>query len=675
MATLTASGIGSGLDINSLLDKIVAAERAPTESRLNLKEVQIQAKLSAYGTMKGAVSSFQTALSKLKSSSGFSINNVSVSNTEVLSASASSIATAGTYAVKVNALAQNHVLASVPFADLGSVVGNGTLTFDFGSTVYNPGTSFAAADDSYTNFTANASNKSKSIVIDNSNNTVEGVRDAINKAGLGVTASIVNDGSGYRLLITSKAQGNDNGMRITVDEGGLSAANIDTTGLSQLAFNSGATNMEQTQAAQDAELQVNGLTISRNTNSVTDAIHGVTLNLQSVISGTTVQVKVSADVANVGKNISSFVTAYNDLTTAFKGYTAYDPQTTKGGVLTGDATMRTLMSKLRREVGAVLQNGNAYNSLSSIGITTNRDGSLSLDGTTLSTAITNKPDDVASLFHSMGTTSDSTVIYQSFTAATHDGDYAINIDTAASQGTVSATAVTAPITIDSSNNGFSVIVDGAATGILSLTQGSYTDMNALAKEIKTKINASSVLLSLFKGVTVRYNTDHFEISSTRYGKDSTVTLGTTLNTSLGFTGNATVANGVDVAGSIGSDPAVGKGQILTGRGDASGLSLQVTGSATGSRGRAHYAAGIAGNLNAMISEFLASDGQLVTKTDSLNSQISSITDERKKLDERVAAIEARYKAQFIAMDTLVATLQSTGNYLTQQLGSLPAASK
>ncbi|HEX5635699.1 MAG TPA: flagellar filament capping protein FliD, partial [Gammaproteobacteria bacterium] len=351
MATITSSGIGSGLDINSLVEQIVAAERAPTEKRLNFKEAKLQAKLSAYGIMKSSVSTFQASLSKLKTPTGFLTNSVSVSNKDVLTASASSVAMAGNYSVEVNDLAQSHVLASVAFTDLDSVIGSGTLTFDFGTTVYNPGTTFLAGDDTYTGFTPNTEISSKTVVIDNTNNTVEGVRNAINDANIGVTASIVNDGSGYRLLMTSKKQGLDNGMRITVNEGGLAPANIDTSGLSQLAFNSSATNMEQTQAAQDAELLVNGLLIRRESNTVADAIHGVTLNLLTAEPGTKVQVKVASDTAAVEKNISNFVTAFNDLTAAFKGFTAYNQEAGRGGILTGDATTRTLMTQIRREVG------------------------------------------------------------------------------------------------------------------------------------------------------------------------------------------------------------------------------------------------------------------------------------------------------------------------------------
>jgi flagellar hook-associated protein 2 len=674
MATLTSSGVGSGIDINGLLDQIVAAERAPTENRLNLQEAKIQAKISAYGSMKSAVSTFQSSVSKLTTASGFLTNNVNVSNKDVLTASASSIATAGSYSVEVDALAQAHALASVAFDQLDSVIGTGTLTFDFGTTVYDPGTSFVAADDTYTSFTANTAQPSKSITIDNTNNTVEGVRDAINAAKMGVTASIVNDGSGYRLLLTSKNQGLENGMRVSVDEGGLPAANTDTSGLSQLAFNSDATNMEQTQAAQDAEIMVNGLHINRQSNSIADVIHGVTLNLLSAKPGTTLQVSVSADTATVEKNISSFVTAYNDLTDAYKGFAAYNAETGTGGVLTGDATSRTLMSQLRRQVGVVLQNGSSYNSLSSVGITTNRDGTLSLDSSQLHNAVVDNPASVASLFHTMGTTTDSAVSYLSANSSTVEGNYAVNVSTLASQGSLAGLAVTAPITIDSSNYLFSVVVDGSSSGTLSLTQATYNDMDALAQEIANRINAASGLQNLGKGVTVSYNTDHFEIHSLKYGSTSSVTLGSTLNAFLGLSTGATATTGVDVAGTIGSTLATGEGQVLTGTGDASGLALQITGSATGSRGTVNYSSGVAGGLNALISGFLAKNGQITTKTDSLNAQISDITSQREQLSKRLVALEARYRAQFVAMDTLVATLQSTGNYLTQQLDALPKIS-
>ncbi|MCK5335237.1 MAG: flagellar hook protein, partial [Gammaproteobacteria bacterium] len=196
MATLSASGIGSGLDINSLLQQIVEAERAPTENRLNFQEAKAQAEISAFGILQSSITSFKSSLNSLKTSSGFSVNTVSVADRDLLSASASSIATAGSYSIEVESLAQSHSLATVAFDSLDAVIGSGTLTFDFGTTVYDSDT------DTYTSFTSNPDSSSKSIEITNANNTVEGLRDAINDADIGVTATVVDDGTGFKLLIT-----------------------------------------------------------------------------------------------------------------------------------------------------------------------------------------------------------------------------------------------------------------------------------------------------------------------------------------------------------------------------------------------------------------------------------------------------------------------------------------
>ncbi len=670
MATISAAGIGSGLDLNGLLEQIVAAERAPTENRLNLKEAKIQAELSAFGTLKSSVSSLQSSLGKLKNASTFLPNSVSISNQDVLTASASSIAEAGSYSVEVSSLAESHALASIAFTDMDDVVGTGTLTFSFGTTDYDPGTSFLAGDDTYNGFTQNSERSSQSITIDNTNNTVEGIRDAINNADIGVSASIVNDGSGYRLLLTSDQQGLDNSLQITVDEGGAPADNIDTTGLSALAFNSSATNVEQTQAASDAILSVNGLTITRESNTVTGAIHGVTLNLLDAEPGTKVKVNVSKDTGSVEKNITDFVNAYNELATSYRGLTAYNAETGESGILQGDATARNLINQIRREMGGVINSGSQYSALSSIGITTNRDGTLSLDSDTLKAAIDDDVQSVAGLFHLNGVTTDSHVSYKGSSISTQEGNYAVNISSLATQGQLSGQTITAPITIDGTNDTFSVNVDGVSSGTLTLTHNTYNDMVVLAQEIENRINASSNLQNVSAGVRVEYVNDHFEIRSLSYGSDSTVSILNT-NASLGFTGSAIETAGTDVVGTIGGQPATGSGQLLTGTGAASGLSLEITGTTTGNRGSVNFTKGIAGSLDAMLSEFLASDGQFSSKTESLNSQITDINEQRTLLDKRIDALEARYKAQFAAMDVLVGQLQATGDYLEQQLASLP----
>ena len=671
MATISAAGIGSGLDVSSILEQIVEAERAPTENRLNLKEATLQAELSAFGTLKGAVSSFQSSFGKLTSASLFNSSNVSVSDKDVLSATTSSIAEAGNYSVEVKSLAQSHTLASIAFDELDDVIGSGTLTFNFGTTVYDPGTDFETGDDTYTSFTNNTERSSESVVIDNTNNTVAGIRDAINDADIGVTASIVDDGSGYRLLLSSDQQGVDNSLGITVDEGGAAGDNIDTTGLSLLAFNGSATNAEQTQSAADAELTINGLTVFREENTVTGAIPGITLNLKTADVGNPVQVNISSSNASEAeKNIGTFVSSFNEMAGVFNSLTAYGGEGGQNGILLGDTTARNMMSQLRRELGGFIDNAGSFNSLSSIGITTEKDGSLKLDTSTLKNALSDDFDSVAELFYANGNSSDSEVIVANSSLATQEGRYAVSIGALATQGQFASASVAGPITVDSSNDTFSFIIDGTSSGSISISQATYNDMDALAQEIENRINNSSALQSNGLGVSVSYESGAFQLASSSYGSDSTITV-SSQNSSLGFTSSGISTEGTDVTGSIGGLPATGSGRFLTGTGGATGLVLEITGDSAGNRGAVTFSRGLASKLNSLLTGFQTEDGQLTAKTDSINDQIESINEERADLLKRVAEIEERYRRQFSALDVLIAQLNSTSDFLQQQLDSLP----
>jgi len=671
MATISAAGIGSGLDVSSILEQIVEAERAPTESRLNFKEASLQAELSAFGTLKGAVSSFQSSFSKLTSASLFNSSKVSVSDANVLSASTSSIASAGNFSVEVKSLAQSQTLASIAFTNIDDVIGSGTLNFDFGTTVYDPGTDFATGDDTYTSFTSNPERSSESVVIDNSNNTVSGVRDAINNADIGVTASIVDDGSGFRLLITSDTQGVDNSLSISVEEGGLAAEDIDTTGLSNLAFNSSVTNIEQTQASVDAELTINGLTIFREENTVTGAIPGITLNLKTADVGNPVQVNISSSNASEAeKNIGAFVSSFNELAAVFNSLTSYGGVDGQNGILLGDSTARNMMQQLRREMGGLIDNAGSFSSLGSIGITTERDGSLKLDSSALKDALSDDFDSVAQLFYANGNSSDSEVIVTDSSLATQEGRYSVSIGTLATQGQFTATSVAGPITIDSSNDSFSFIVDGTSTGSVSISQATYTDMDSLAQEIENRINNSNALQSNGLGVSVSYESGAFQVASSSYGSGSSISI-LTQNASLGLTSSGVSTEGNDVTGTIGGLPATGSGQFLTGSGAATGLVLEITGNNAGNRGAITFSRGLATKLNALLTDFQTEGGQLTAKTDSLDEQIKSIAQDRIDLLKRVDEIEERYRRQFSSLDVLISQMNATSDFLQQQLDSLP----
>jgi len=671
MATISAGGIGSGLDVKGILEQIVAAEREPTENRLNIKEGTLQAELSAFGTIKGAVSSFQSSLAKLSSPASFNSSNATVSDTDIVTATAASTAPAGSYSVEVKNLAQAHSLASMAFENLDDVIGTGTLTFNFGTTLYDAGTNFETADDTYTSFTKNADRSSESVLIDASNNTITGIRDAINEADIGVSASIIDDGSGYRLLLSSTDLGENNSLEISVDEGAAPADDIDTTGLSILAFNSSATNIEQTQAGQDALVSINGLSIKRESNVLTEAIPGLTLSLKKADIGNPVQVSVkSTDVNQAKGNISSFIGSYNELTNLLNGFTKFGGEDGDNGLLLGDTTSRNMLQQIRRELGGFIDNGGSFNSLSSIGITTSRDGTLTINSADLTDALEENFGSVAQLFYATGNATDNGVLFKDSSAFTREGSYAVSIGALATQGALTAQSVAGPVTLTSSNNTFALNIDGVSSNIIALSQATYNDLNDLAQEIQNRINDDAELQKKDVTVNVAYESGAFKITSASYGADSKIFI-ETQNTTLGFTEDAVINNGSNVIGSIGGEPAIGVGRLLTGTGLASGLLLEITGNDIGGRGDVTFSRGIASKLDGLLEKFLSSSGQLTARTDSIQSQIDSISEERLELNLRVDSIEARYKKQFTALDVLIGQLKNTSNFLQQQLDSLP----
>jgi len=384
------SSTTTALDVTTLVSQLMAIERRPIDT-LNTKISSYQTKISSYGTLSSLVSSFQTASSNLSTS--LAKLTATPSDAAALSAAAGSTAVPGTYSVNVSQLAQSQNLVAAGQASSTSAIGTGTattVTFDFGTisggTLTNGVYSGAA-------FTSNGSG-TKSITIDSTNNTLEGIRDAINGAGMGVTATIVNDGSGtpYRLALTSTNSGVTNSLKITTSGGD---AAID----SLLAYDpAGTQNLTQTQAAQNAALTVNGIAITSASNTVSDAIQGVTLTLKNITS-TPASLSVARDTAAIETAASGFVDAYNALATQIKSRSAYGTDSSAAGALAGDGTLRLMQSQLRT-VFNTPATGGTLTSLVEVGISFQSNGSLSLDKSKLDSAMSANFSDVMNLFTS-----------------------------------------------------------------------------------------------------------------------------------------------------------------------------------------------------------------------------------------------------------------------------------
>lgn len=668
MATSATSS--PSLDVNSIVSQLMTVERQPI-AKLNAREASYQAKLSAYGSVKGAVAGFQTALQGL-SASKFQSLTATPSDASVFSASATSSAVAGTYSLEVTSLAQAQKLVAAGQTSSTAAIGSGaatTVTFDFGTI---SGGSFDPVTGKYTgaSYLSNGSG-TKSITIDSSNNTLEGIRDAINAANMGVTATIINDGSGtpYRLALSSDNNGASNSIKITTS-GDAAIGSL----LAHDPANDTGQSLAQTVTAQNANFKVNGVTVTKTSNTVTDVIQGVTLNLSKATTSAAT-LTIARDTTGVSGSISSFVKAYNDLSTMLKNISSYDAANKKGAILQGDATVRTLQSQLRSMLSTpVAGTSGTVTTLADVGVTFQKDGTLALDQAKLDKAIASNFGDIAGLFTSVGKASDSLVSYSAATSATKAGSYAVNVNSLATQGGVTGDLnLNAPPYTIVSGTSISVTLDGI-TASVSLTAGSTYSAAQLASMIQSAINGTSAFSSAGSSVTATIDGSGFmSIVSNRYGSASNVSLGTGAGTPVSdFMGTVTSgAAGTDVVGTINGAAATGSGQKLTSSsGDSTGLAVTINGGATGARGTVNYSQGYASLLDKWATSILASDGILASRTDGLNQTIKSIGTRRTELETRLVAVEKRYRAQFIALDSMLSNMGQTSAYLTQQLANL-----
>jgi flagellar hook-associated protein 2 len=636
---------------------------------LNNKVASYQAKLSGYGQIKSALSQFQSAVQGLSSPTQFQAVTAALADATVATASASSSATAGSYALEVSSLAQAQKLVSAGQASDSAAIGSGaatTLTFDFGTIA---GGTFSNGTYTGASFTSNGAG-SKSVSIDASNNSLSGIRDAINSANIGVSATIVNDGSATpnRLVLTDSTTGISNSMKISVS-GDATLSSL----LSQDPANNSGQALAETVTAQNANFKLDGVAITKTTNTVTDAIQGVTLNLAKTNVGTPTSLTVAQDAGSVTKAVNAFVTAYNNITQTLASATAYDPTTKQAALFNGDASVSLMQNQISRVLSAPVAGGSsAFTQLAQIGVTLQKDGTLAVDSTKLQSALTSNFSDIAGLFAAVGKTSDSLVGYSSAGALTTPGAYSVNVSQLATQGNATASAAAGLTITAGTNDTLQVLLDGVTANV-TLTPGSYASATALATQIQSQINGTSAFSSLGSTVTVTQSAGVLKITSNRYGSASAANItGGNGQANLNFGGAAVVSNGVDTAGTINGVAAIGSGQYLTGAtGDASqGLQIKISGGTTGARGTVNYSQGYAYQFNSLANSMLGSDGVISSSTDGINTSIQRLNVDQQAMSARLTVIEARYRAQFTALDTMISSMNTTSSFLTQQLANL-----
>jgi len=372
------SGLMSGLDTDSIISKLMEIERRPIV-QLQKKEAAYQAKITALGIVKSAMSDLQSAVESLKNSDNFISYSASSSNTDILTVSADNNVIPGTFNIVVSQLAKEQHVRSSAFSSSDAGIGTGTLSIKVGN------------------------GENVDIKITTANNTLSGIAQAINDSNADVTATVINDGNGnYYLTLQSKKTGANNNITFTVqdDDGN----NEDSSGLSSLYTDPTTHSLTETQAAQNAKLKVNGIDIERSVNEISDLIDGLTINLKSADLSKTVTVTTSKEYNGLTAKIQNFVDKYNALIDTLNEQTSYDQTTKQAATLLGDSTVSRISLNLSNTIYDTVDNVDpSVNTLNKLGISIDENGHLNFDSTKLNDAIEKHTDDVIKFFTSTDT--------------------------------------------------------------------------------------------------------------------------------------------------------------------------------------------------------------------------------------------------------------------------------
>ncbi|HEB56083.1 MAG TPA: flagellar hook protein [Gammaproteobacteria bacterium] len=671
MPSITSAGVGSGLDVHGLVDKLVAAEGEPVKLRLDRKEAKLQAGLSAIGTFKGAVSGFQSSLDALRNPDTFGNLEVTSSDEEKLAATAGKDAQPGDYDIEILQLARAHKLSSASLESDRLPQGSGSLTIQLGR-----------FDNESRRFVMNPDIPAKTINITEQNASLRGIQETINQADAGIRASVINDGNGYRLVLSSLVAGNDSSIRIKVNDN--DGTDRDMSGLSVFAYEPDSQpgtglNMNEVVATQDAKLNVDGILLSRSSNDIDDVIEGVTLSLKPDSEGSHNRLNIELNTAAITDSVKNFISKYNEMIDVVNKLTGYDAETKTAGPLSGDASIRGVINQIRRTLSDDFSSVNAkYDSLSSVGIDVQRDGKLVLNSNKLQTAIDDDRQQVVQLFSISGSSRDPAVRYLGADDETKTGAYDLVISRMASQGAWGGRPLTGfPVHLDEDDNSFRLKVDGVSSQTITLSAKDYLKQTELLQELQNQINSDSNFQKNKVSVEAHFSKGRVLLVSRRYGSNSSVEViqaDKGLKQNLGLQVSHGI-NGEDVAGSFNRVAGMGSGRTLTGKGSAEGLKIEVQEGAPGERGQVFFSHGVGARLYELSSQFLKRDGIISIRSDGYSDRIRELDKDREKLEHKLETSRKRYLKQYTTLDATLGKMRATSSFLSNQLGSLPGAAK
>ncbi len=663
---ISSLGSGSGIDTNSLINKLVDVNKFADSNRLTTKQTLLETQISDFGLLRSAFSALESSASALANPDTFNAKSVSVPTTTLMGITKiDAKASVGDYSINVDQIAQAQSISSGTFSSQSAPIGKGTLAIRFGSwttTAAAPGNPLPVGT-----FTVDSSKTGGTITIDDSNNSLTGVRDAINKSGLGLKASILSNNGSYKLLVTAPS-GESSEVEITATE---------TPGSPGLAsFNLNETNktMLQQQEGKDAIVRVNGATVTRSTNHLTDVIDGLEFDLFNKSSTETVNIGISADKATSEKAIRDFVTAYNTFLTDSGKLVGFDKEKNGYGSLRQDPMAKNLVQQVKSQLNIRIAGlAGGFNTLGSLGIRTELDGTLKIDDsantTSFRAALDKNFEAVRDFFVPKTSSDNSQISLTKYTNLSTPGTYDVAISTPPRKGTLTAGAMVSTFPLDTTGKAYSftVAIDGVSTSSITLPTKTFATGAELAADIQSRINADSAITAAKVGVAVSFNTttNKLEFTSSAYGSASNIdfkTVGADM-ADLGISVGAGTA-GADVIGSVGGVTGFGYGNVLLPAigSKAEGLSLQVNEGATS--GKITFSRGFASSFTGLIDNFLKTNGLIKSRETNIAKDAAKVKTDLVAVDKRSESYRARLQAQFSAMESIVRSLKSTGTFLT-----------
>jgi len=653
-------GLVSGLDTTSIIEGLVSLQKSQVD-RLNVKKSEILTEQAAFQGVEARLLSLRSSMSQLNRSTGsvFDQTTASSSDESILTVTSESKAIPGSYNVRVNSLARAHQIGSQGFSDPSTTISTGTISFQVGD------------------------RSATEITIDTSNNTVDGLVNAINTQSDDVSASIVYDqgNSAHRILLTSKYTGEANEISVTNNL-------ITPTGSEVLPDFSGAAIQDATNAQLQLGSGAGAIVAEYDSNVIDGLIDNVTLNLESADASKDINLKVTRDTESAKIAIEGFVENYNSMIQYIDDQTAFNTSTNTASPLLGNRTVSTLKTTLSSMVTESVPGlSSSVNRFSQLGIDIDNGGKLIINSSELESALQGntdgiEPTDIQRVFGMSGVSDNSGVSFLLGSTRTQasTSSYQVDILQSAERGSVTATSVLdASLVIDSSNNQIQLSIDSLETDTITLASGTYTQ-EELASHLQSRINGIDT--RDFDDVDVSLESGFLEITSQRYGRSSEISaISGTASSILGFDGTETGV-GQDVAGSFIVDgvveTATGTGRVLIGDSDndnTADLQVRVTltsGQVSGGvEANLNVSRGISSSLDKYFGELLdTSVGTIKTAEDNFTLRIESLDASIARVNSISESKTEDLIAQFTALERVLSDLQGTSSFLTSQLASL-----